>query len=146
MYTRVENVAVGSTEPETVRSDLGNVGGDLRWYGLAWAWELRRVLGRLLGEDMRLQRPDRLVRGARVDWWEVGAAGPGVLVLFTNRWVVGEAWLGYTMVDDGDPRLRQVAVFRPRGTVGLLYWTALRPVHRRIFRAMVRHRAHHVQD
>jgi hypothetical protein len=141
VYHRVDEVTVGPPGAEAVRKDLTCGGGDLRWYGLARAWRLRRLLGRFMGEDLELRRPAKLESGVRLDWWLVGAAGPGVLILTADRWVVGEAWLGYAVLEDGTPRLRQVAAFRPRGTAGLLYWTGLRPVHRRIFRAMARHRA-----
>lgn len=141
VYQRVDEVPVGSPGAEAVRKDLARGGGDLRWYGLARAWQLRRLLGRFAGEDMELHRPAKLERGARLDWWLVGAARPGALTLCTEQWVVGEAWLGYTVLDDGAPRLRQVAAFRPRGTAGLLYWAGLWPVHSCVFRIMARHRA-----
>ena len=53
------------------------------------------------------------------------------------RWFPGEAWLGYA-VDEHE--LVQVGALRPKGVPGFLYWKLLQPVHRRVFRALARHR------
>ncbi len=51
----------------------------------------------------------------------------------------GLAWLEFHVEqDDGAPRLRQKATFRPRGLSGHLYWWALTPFHGFVFGGMVR--------
>ena len=122
-----------------VRDDLAQVGGDLSWYGVAWAWALRVVLGRIFGEKLGIRRPDRLTPGAAVDWWEVVRADPDHLVLASVGWFCGEGWLALR-VADAPPLLEQAAAFRPKGLLGLAYWWALWPVHQVVFRVMVRNR------
>ena len=124
---------------ESVRDDLARVGGDLSWYGVAWAWSLRLALGRLFGERLVTRRPDRLAPGAAADWWEVVRADPDQLVLASVGWFCGDGWLGLR-VTDAPPRVEQAAAFRPKGLLGLAYWWALWPVHQVVFRLMLRRR------
>jgi hypothetical protein len=58
-------------------------------------------------------------------------------------WFPGEGWLGYRITED---ELTQVGALRPKGVPGFLYWKALQPVHRRVFRALARHRLHRAHD
>ena len=125
---------------EEVRDDLAHVGGDLSWYGTAGAWALRMALGRIFGEKLGIRRPDRLVPGAAVDWWEVVRADRDHLVLATVGWFCGDGWLG-SRITDAPPGVEQTAAFRPKGLLGLAYWWALWPVHQVVFRIMVRRRA-----
>ncbi len=123
-------------------ADLDRMGGSYDWYGLPFAWKVRAMLGRLVGERWTLSRPPALLEGQTVDWWDVTRRAPGVLVLRATSWFFGEAWFGY----QGDPRaLVQVGAFRPRGVPGFAYWKILQPVHRKVFRALVHHRVRHVQ-
>ncbi len=142
--------SVTPVEPErvgTVRQALSRIGGDLRWYGAPSAWRLRRLLGRLVGEQLTLRRSDHLRPGASVDWWTVVRFDRESLILATTSWFSGEGWLGYRVeppTAEGEargPRILQVAALRPRGVVGLAYWWLLRPVHRLVFSSMARHRA-----
>ncbi len=128
---------------EEVRDDLAQVGGDLSWYGAAWAWGLRVALGRIFGEKLGIRRPERLGPGATVDWWEVVRADPDHLVLASVGWFCGDGWLALC-VTDAPPRLEQTAAFRPKGLLGLAYWWALWPVHQVVFRVMVRSRVSRV--
>lgn len=124
---------------EAVRQDLAQVGGDLSWYGTAWAWALRLALGRLFGEKLEMRRPERLEPGAVADWWEVVRADPDHLVLASFGWFCGDGWLGWR-VNDAPWQVEQAAAFRPKGLLGLTYWWALWPVHQVVFRIMMRGR------
>ena len=135
---------LGADAVEGARADLGMVGGDLRWYGLAWAWRLRLLLGRAGGERLALRRPERVERGAEVDWWTVEAKDGSSLVLGTQSWFCGEAWLGYRITGEDDPagaQVQQVGALRPKGLPGLAYWLALWPIHQVVFRVMARRQA-----
>jgi hypothetical protein len=121
------------------REDLAQVGGSLAWYGVAWAWALRVLLGRLFGEKLRTRRPDQVVPGAVVDWWQVVQADPDHLVLASVGWFCGDGWLGF-QIDAAPPGVEQAAAFRPKGLLGLAYWWVLWPVHQLVFRVMVRGR------
>jgi hypothetical protein len=118
-------------------ADLERIGGSYSWYGSAFAWKLRALLGRVVGENWKLSRPREIVEGAAVDWWVVARRDPGILVLRAVRWFPGEAWLGYGYAEH---ELIQVGSLRPKGIPGFLYWKMLQPVHRRVFRALARHR------
>lgn len=122
----------------SVRDDLASVGGDLRWYGLAWAWWLRLLIGRAIGESVMIGRPGGLSVGAAVDWWLIDRADQDAVVLRARYWRTGEAWLGYAINPVGS--ITQIAAFRPKGIPGLLYWSVLSPIHRLVFAAMARHR------
>ena len=118
-------------------ADLEQIGGSYRWYGLTFAWKVRALLGRAVGESWKLSRPREVVRGSAVDWWFVARRDPGTLVLRAVRWFPGEAWLGYQC---GEHELIQVGSLRPKGIPGFLYWKVLQPFHRQVFRALARHR------
>ncbi|GGS26470.1 DUF2867 domain-containing protein [Actinokineospora fastidiosa] len=120
------------------RLDLDGLGGDLCWYGLAWLWRLRILIGRLFGERLRLHRPDAVTVGSTVDWWTVASVDDTHLVLHTDQWFTGEAWLGYR-IEDGV--LTQVGALRPNGVIGRVYWWAVYPIHFVVFRVMARRQA-----
>ena len=94
-------------------------------------------MGWLLGERWRVVKPPLVVAGAAVDWWSVAERSPHRMVLRGYGWTPGDAWLGYHV--DGD-RFVQVGALRTKGVIGFLYWTALVPVHRRVFLKLARHR------
>jgi hypothetical protein len=51
----------------------------------------------------------------------------------------GRAWLQFELEPEpGGTRLRQTAIFEPRGLAGLAYWYGLYPVHRLVFAGMLR--------
>lgn len=147
VYTIRSEAPLAPGRAETVRRDLANVGGDLRWYGLPWAWRLRMVLGRLVGERLELERPERPAQGVDADWWTIAHADANSLVLASRSWFFGEAWLGYRVEESPvaagrrPTRIVQVAAFRPRGSPGLAYWRLLLPVHWIVFRLMARRRS-----
>jgi uncharacterized protein YbjT (DUF2867 family) len=122
---------------ERLDADLARIGGSYSWYGLAFAWKLRALLGRVVGEDWSLSHPREVTEGTAVDWWLVARRDVGILVLRAVRWFPGEAWLGYQCTES---ELIQVGSLRPKGIPGFLYWKILQPVHHRVFRALARHR------
>lgn len=137
VYTMRADAALPSAQVERVRAHLGQVGGSLAWYPLAWAWWLRIALGRLFGERLLLSRPAQLRAGEGVDWWTVVRCDDEHLELVATAWLFGEGWLGWrTAAASG--YLEQVAAMRPRGLAGLAYWQVLRPIHFLVFRVMVR--------
>jgi len=79
--------------------------------------------------------------GDAIDFWRVSSVRKHArLTLRAEMKLPGLAWLQF----DADPipgtdtvRLRQTALFDPRGLRGLLYWVALLPVHAVIFRGML---------
>ena len=137
VYTVVVSLAIPEGLEDSIRRDLKTIGGTLSWYGAAPGWALRLVLGRFVGEKLRPQCPEALIPGALVDWWRIVQIKETELVLRSDGWLPGDAWLGYR-IHEG--YLQQVAAFRPRGVPGFIYWTLLGPFHRIVFNQMVRHR------
>lgn len=129
---------------DAVRDNLGRIGGDLDWYGMAWAWRLRLRFGRLFGERLRLEQPEQLRPGTKADWWTVTCADEDHLALIADDWFCGEGWLGYRIASS-PLRLEQVAAFRPKGLLGLAYWRLLWPVHWVVFRVMARKHLGHAR-
>jgi len=118
-------------------ADLDRIGGSYQWYGVPVAWRARAALGRAFGEQWNLDRARALAPGETVDWWRITQREPGRLVLRSLDWFPGEGWLGYEIGEHG---LTLVGALRAKGIPGFLYWKALQPVHRRVFRALARHR------
>ena len=146
--TMHSTAVVAPSDVHAARRELAAAGGDLDWYGVPTMWRLRLVLGRLLGERLRLRRPDVLEPGAEVDWWTAEVVEPDRLVLGTRAWFCGEAWLGYRIVDtdtDGGVGIEQAGSLRAKGVPGLVYWRLLWPIHAVVFRRMAARRAQRVR-
>ena len=122
-------------------ADLERIGGSYSWYGLPFAWRVRALIGRFIGEYWKLCSPREILEGSAVDWWLVVRRDRGMLILRAIRWFPGEAWLGYRC---SEKEFIQVGSLRPRGIPGFLYWKLLQPVHRRVFQALAQHRVTHI--
>ena len=137
VYSVTVDLTIHPDDEDAIARDLTTIGGSFRWYGAATGWALRVALGRLAGERLR-RRTAIVAPGASVDWWRIARVEPGVLVLRSEGWLPGDAWLGYRVVRG---RLHQVAAFRPTGVPGFLYWKLLTPAHRVAFMRMARRRS-----
>jgi hypothetical protein len=73
-----------------------------------------------------------------VDFWRVEEIDRGRLLrLRAEMRVPGLAWLEFEVSSDGaGSRLRQAAIFHPRGLSGHLYWWSVKPFHRYVFGPM----------
>jgi uncharacterized protein YbjT (DUF2867 family) len=121
---------------------IEGIGGERGWYSFPLAWALRGFIDRIVG-GVGLRRgrrnPDRLTVGEAVDFWRVEAlVRPRLLRLRAEMRLPGEAWLEFTIADDGtQPVLHQRALFIPRGLAGQLYWLAVAPFHNIVFGSMI---------
>jgi hypothetical protein len=125
-----------------VFATVQGIGGERGWLAGEWLWVLRGGLDRLVG-GVGLRRgrrhPDHLRVGDSLDFWRVEALEPGRLLrLRAEMHLPGEAWLEWTVepTSSGGARLRQRALFHPRGLYGRTYWLAVAPFHRLVFRPM----------
>jgi uncharacterized protein YbjT (DUF2867 family) len=138
----VQAVTVNAA-PETVFRTFTGLGGDRGWLVWDWAWRLRGLLDQFVGgPGLRRNRrhPSELLVGEALDFWRVEAVEPpGLLRLRAEMRVPGKAWLQFEATPEGDhTRLVQTALFEPKGLAGTLYWYLLYPIHRLIFRDLVR--------
>lgn len=122
---------------------IRRIGGGAGWYYANWLWRVRGFLDLLAGGvGMRRGRPDpeQPLPGSTLDFWRVEAYEPDRrLRLAAEMKVPGRAWLELSVEPDGSSSIiRQTAEFEPRGLLGLLYWYALYPIHKLIFRGMLR--------
>jgi uncharacterized protein YbjT (DUF2867 family) len=129
--------------PRSAFRPIQRIGGETGWYYANWLWTARGLIDLLLG-GVGLRRgrrdPERLAPGDTVDWWRVREIEPGRrLRLFAEMKVPGRAWLQFEVTGtENGARIRQTAVFDPRGLLGLAYWYGIWPLHALVFRGMLR--------
>ena len=129
--------------PDTVHRVLCQIGGEKGWYTSDGLWALRGLADKIIGgPGMRRGRrdPEQLFVGDPVDFWRVEAVEPGRLLrLRAEMRLPGVASLEWDTEPevgaDGQTRcrLRQSAVFVPRGLWGRIYWYAVAPFHHFVF-------------
>ncbi len=129
---------------------IRRIGGQTGWYYGNWLWWLRGAMDRLVGGvGMGRGRRDteNLTVGDTVDCWRVVEFEPDRRLRFeADMKMPGRAWLEFEVQDAPQgSTITQTAVFDPRGTLGLIYWVLLYPVHRLIFDGMLRRIAESVE-
>ena len=129
--------------PDAVWKVLDSIGGEHGWYSFPLAWWARGALDRAVGGvGLRRERrnPDRLAVGDVVDFWRVEERIPDQLLrLRAEMRLPGLAWLEFSLQPtDGATRLRQRALFHPRGLAGHAYWKGVAPFHGIVFGSMIR--------
>ncbi len=132
-----------SVPPGAAFAPIRRIGGANGWYFANFWWRFRGALDLLAGGvGVRRGRPhaNTLAVGQSVDFWRVEAFEPDrQLRLAAEMKVPGRAWLQFEVEPNGAGSvIRQTAIFDPHGLAGLMYWYALFPVHRWIFRGMLR--------
>lgn len=119
------------------------IGGKTGWYYLNILWRVRGWMDLFLGgPGMRRGRrnPEDPIVGDALDFWRVEEYEPNQLLrLFAEMKVPGRAWLQFEVepADEG-AKIRQTAIFEPKGLLGPLYWYALYPIHKLMFAGMLR--------
>ena len=119
------------------------IGGRHGYFTANWAWTVRGFIDTLLGGPGRRRgrrHPDELNPGDELDFWRVAEIEPGRrLLLQAEMKLPGQAWLEFVATpQEPGSQLVQTAYFRPRGLLGRLYWTVLKPAHSFIFGRMAR--------
>ena len=85
--------------------------------------------------------PERVGFGEALDFWRVtGIENDRRLALRAEMKIPGEALLEFHIEQRSTTlsTLRQSALFRPRGLLGLTYWYAVAPLHHFVFRNMLK--------
>ena len=135
-------------EPREVWDRILALGGENGWLFADWLWRLRGWMDRLVGgPGLRRGRrdPEKLQIGDALDFWRVLAVEPASrLKLLAEMRFPGEAYLEFQLRPGGQEGLveiRQLSKFLPRGLFGIVYWYALAPFHRLIFRGLLKNLA-----
>ncbi len=132
---------------EDLWSVVSSLGGKNGWYYMNWLWKIRGVLDRLIG-GIGLRRgrrhPTQVRIGDTIDFFRVGKIenrdDVKSLVLLAEMKVPGSAILEFKVnsLDDQRNEFVTTARYHPSGTIGLLYWYVLLPVHSVLFKGMAR--------
>ena len=131
------------TGTATAFTPIRQIGGENGWYFGTFLWKIRGLLDELVG-GVGLRRgrksPEYVGVGETIDWWRVEEYEANHLLrLFAEMIVPGRAWLEFEVRPEGDgASIRQTAIFDPKGIVGLAYWYTLYPIHKLMFRGMLR--------
>jgi uncharacterized protein YbjT (DUF2867 family) len=131
-----------SVSPALAFAPIQQIGGANGWYFANFLWWLRGSLDLLVG-GVGLRRgrrdPRMLAAGDALDFWRVETFEPDRrLSLAAEMKVPGRAWLQFEVEPNiHGSIIRQTAIFDPAGLAGLIYWYALYPIHRWIFRSML---------
>jgi hypothetical protein len=119
------------------------VGGGHGWYAADWLWRIRGWMDQLAGgPGLRRGRrdPEEVGFGEALDFWRVsGLEKDRLLSLRAEMKLPGEALLEFRIEPSasGGSILHQIALFQPRGLLGLLYWYAVLPLHGIVFAGMM---------
>ncbi len=128
-----------SAPPEKVWSIVTALGGKQGWLYADWLWRLRGWIDRLLspqGKQGEHHREGPLRIGTRVSYYRVEEIEANRLIrLRSELRAPGEGWMEWCVDESG---LTQTAFFAPRGLPGFLYWYVLMPLHRLVFRGLIR--------
>ena len=134
-----EQTAAADAPAADVFAVAAGIGGERGWFVADVLWTVRGGADKLVGgPGMRRGRrhPDHLRVGDALDFWRVEACEPPRLLrLRAEMRLPGEAWMEWTVEDDGPDRsvLHQRALFVPRGLFGRLYWYTVLPFHGLMF-------------
>ena len=137
--------ATVDADTQSIYEAIRIIGGGHGYYASDWLWHVRGFMDKALGgPGLRRGRRDQreLAFGDALDFWRVLHADPGRrLTLFAEMKLPGTATLEFDIepprTPGESPTLVQVARFRPRGLLGLLYWYSIKPLHGIVFTGML---------
>ena len=133
-------------DAERLWNVVSSIGGENGWYYLNWLWKIRGFLDRLVG-GIGLRRgrrhPAQLRVGDTLDFFRVGKieyrTNTKSLILLAEMKVPGAAILEFRLNKiDEQNEFVTTARYHPSGTIGLLYWYVLLPVHSILFKGMAK--------
>jgi hypothetical protein len=129
-----------NAKPEKVFHVFTNMGGDQGWPYANWMWKFRGWLDMLLAGPGLRSYKGPLIEGDVVDYYRVETIEPNHLLrLYSELRAPGAGWMEWRVgTMDGATILSQTGFFAPRGLPGFLYWYLLGPIHKLVFRGLVR--------
>ena len=129
---------------EKVFQIFTHMGGQQGWPYADWLWKLRGWLDKLLGGPGLRSFVEPLQERNVVDYYRVEVIEPGHLLrLHSELKAPGDGWMEWRVENiDGVTKLSQTGFFAPRGLLGFVYWYALGPIHKLVFRGLIKAIAH----
>ena len=137
-----------SVPPEKVFRVIEGIGGKKGWPYANWLWQVRGWLDKLIGgpglRGRSFPLPEGDGPGVRVDdiidFYRVEAVEDGrLLLLHSELKAPGDGWMEWRVEHNGDKtELSQTGFFAPRGFLGFAYWYALSPLHKLVFRGLIK--------
>lgn len=141
-HLRAEGKTAASAE--ALWRQVGSIGGDNGYYFLDVLWQMRGFFDLLVGGvGMRRGRPasGTLAVGDALDFWRVIGLETGKrLTLLAEMRIPGSATfeLEIQSLAEGSRLISVTAHFHPAGVAGITYWNALLPIHKVLFRGLIR--------
>jgi uncharacterized protein YbjT (DUF2867 family)/ligand-binding SRPBCC domain-containing protein len=130
--------------PAEAFAPVRRIGGAAGWYYGDWLWNMRSLLDRSLGGvgmNRGRRDPEHCVAGDVIDGWRVEVCeSDRRLRLAAELRLPGRGWLEFDVAPLGNgqrSRIRQTAIFDPRGVIGRLYWYAVLPFHALLFHGLL---------
>lgn len=133
-----------SASAQALWRQVSRIGGENGYYFLDVLWRMRGFFDLLVGGvGMRRGRPPggELAVGDALDFWRViGVEADRRLTLLAEMRIPGSATfeLEIRPADDGGREISVTAHFHPAGVAGITYWNALLPIHKILFRGLIR--------
>ncbi len=141
---KASGTALSTASVQAFWEQVTAIGGKNRYYYMNGLWTLREFLDWLVrgpGLNRGRRHPTELRLGDAVDSWRVIAIEPPRrLTLLFGMKAPGAGVLEFEISPEADGRTRitVTAYWHPAGVWGLLYWYALAPSHRFIFKGLTR--------
>jgi len=129
--------------PTKIFNEIQTIGGAKGYWSAPILWKIRGYIDRIfggLGINRHYKKANRVLHiGDRIDFWTLeyikNTNEEKVLRLRSEMKTPGEAWLQFSIIGK-EFYLR--AFFEPSGIFGYLYWYSLYPIHKFIFKQMVK--------
>jgi len=125
---------------ESIYQVLTSIGGRHGWLYANWLWQLRGWIDNIFGGPGLRGRSNSLKENGLVDYYRVEAMEANhLLCLYSELLAPGDGWMEWKVETfKNGSLLTQTAFFAPRGLPGFLYWHLLNPLHRLVFRGLIK--------
>jgi len=129
-----------NASPEKVFRVFTHMGGQLGWLYADWLWKLRGWIDRLIGGPGLRSFTEPLKKGDVLDYYRVETLEPdNLLCLHSELKAPGDGWMEWRVESvEGTTKLSQTGFFAPRSLPGFLYWYGLSPIHKLVFRGLIK--------